>query len=87
VRSGPSPSQPTERGIVILAGSFKNKDNADRARALLGGIGQVEVAPVTIGGETFFRVRVGPFADRGEAGEALSLVTEAGYAGARIVAN
>jgi rare lipoprotein A len=75
------------KGVVILAGSFKNKDNADRALTLLGGIAQVEVAPMSIGGETFFRVRVGPFADRGEAGAALERVTEAGYSGARIVMN
>jgi rare lipoprotein A len=82
-----APSGPAPKGIVILAGSFKNKDNADRALTALGGIAQVEVAPIAIGGETFFRVRVGPFADRGEAGAALARVTEAGYTGARIVTN
>jgi rare lipoprotein A len=72
-------------GLVVLAGSFKSKDNADRARNVLGEIGRVDVAPMSIGGETFFRVRVGPFADQDEAGAALSRVTEAGYAGARLV--
>jgi rare lipoprotein A len=86
-RPAAAPSGPPVKGIVILAGSFKNKNNADRAHAMLGGIGQVEVAPIIIGGETFFRVRVGPFADRSEAGDALARVTEAGYSGARIVMN
>lgn len=87
VRRAAASSGPAPTGLVILAGSFKNKDNADRALTLLSGIAQVEVAPIAIGGETFFRVRLGPFADRGEAGAALARVTEAGYAGARIVTN
>jgi rare lipoprotein A len=86
-RSAAASRVPSARGIVILAGSFKNKSNADRAHAVLGGIAQVEVAPIAIGGETFFRVRVGPFANPDEAGEALARVTEAGYSGARIVTN
>jgi cell division protein FtsN len=40
-----------------------------------------------VGGETIFRVRLGPFADRGAAASALARVTEAGYAGAKIVTN
>ena len=82
-----APAGAPPSGIRILAGSFKNKDNADRALSLLGGIAQVEVAPVVIGADTFYRVRVGPFADRGAAEAALARVTEAGYAGARIITN
>jgi cell division protein FtsN len=47
----------------------------------------VDVAPVEAGGETLFRVRVGPFADETEASAALARVTEAGYQGAKIVMN
>ncbi len=54
---------------------------------MLGTVGNVEVAPMAIGGETFYRVRVGPFPDRDEADAALSRVTEQGYQGARIVMN
>jgi len=73
--------------FLIQAGSFRSEDNAERARALLGGIAPVEVAPVEIGGETLFRVRVGPFADETAASAALVRVTEAGYQGAKIVMN
>jgi rare lipoprotein A len=72
---------------LIQAGSFKSKDNAEKAKMLLGDIAQVEMAPMEVGGETIFRVRLGPFADRGAAASALARVTEAGYAGAKIVTN
>jgi cell division protein FtsN len=73
--------------FLIQAGSFRSEDNAERARVLLGGIAAVEVAPVVVGGETLFRVRVGPFADETAASAALARVTEAGYQGAKIVMN
>ena len=72
-------------GLSIQAGSFKNKDNAERARAALAGIAPVEVAEIDMGGEIFYRVRVGPFADKAAAVAALPRVTEAGYQGARII--
>jgi rare lipoprotein A len=75
------------RGLLVQAGSFKSKENADKAKVLLGGIAQVEVAPIEVGGETIFRVRVGPFADPAAAAAALPRVSGAGYAGAKIVIN
>jgi len=72
-------------GPAIQAGSFKNKDNAERARATLSAIAPVDVAEVDVGGQRYYRVRVGPFADEIEAAAALPSVTEAGYIGAKIV--
>jgi len=72
-------------GPAIQAGSFKNKDNAERARGVLSAIGPVDVAKVDVGGEVYFRVRVGPFNDEIEAAAALPQVTQAGYQGAKIV--
>jgi rare lipoprotein A len=72
-------------GPAIQAGSFKNKDNAERARATLSAIAPVDVAKVDVRGELYYRVRVGPFADEIEAAAALPKVTEAGYRGAKIV--
>ena len=54
-------------GPAIQAGSFKNKDNAERARTTLSAIAPVDVAEVDVGGELYYRVRVGPFADEIEA--------------------
>jgi rare lipoprotein A len=73
------------RGPMIQAGFFKNQANAWRARSALSGVGPVEVAPVVDHGETYYRVRVGPFADGISAAAALSDVADAGYRGAKIV--
>jgi rare lipoprotein A len=88
---GPPP-QASEAGmlparLLIQAGSFKKKANADKARAALAELAPVEVTPVEAAGETYFRVRVGPFSGPTEAEAALARMTQAGYAGARIVAN
>jgi rare lipoprotein A len=72
-------------GPAIQAGSFKNRDNAERARTTLAAIGPVDVAEIEVGGAVYFRVRVGPFSDEIEAAAALPRVTQAGYQGARIV--
>jgi rare lipoprotein A len=79
------PSVAPAHGPAIQAGSFKNRDNAERARAKLGAIAPVEVEAIDVGGEVFYRVRVGPFRDEIEAAAALPGVSDAGYHGAKIV--
>jgi rare lipoprotein A len=74
------------QGLVVQAGTFKNKDNAERARAVLSTIAPVDVASVAVREELYFSVRVGPFSDPREAKAALAKVTEAGYQGAKVVA-
>jgi len=72
-------------GILVQAASFKSRVNADRARTKLASIAPVEIAPITVGSNTYYRVRVGPFAGEGEAKAALARVSRAGYSGAKIV--
>ncbi|MGE0613591.1 MAG: SPOR domain-containing protein, partial [Hyphomicrobiales bacterium] len=60
---------------------------ASAVRRQLSGLGQVSVFPAEISGRMYYRVRVGPFSDRGEADTALQQVQAAGQNGARIVAN
>ena len=72
-------------GLLVQAGSFKSRDNADKARTTLAAIAPVEVAEIEAGGNTYFRVRVGPFADQMGADAALAKVNEAGYQGAKII--
>jgi rare lipoprotein A len=72
-------------GLLIQAGSFKSKENADKARAALSAIAPVDVDPIEVGDEVYFRVRVGPFSAANEAEAALARVTGAGYQGAKIV--
>jgi rare lipoprotein A len=81
-----APAQAPGR-ILIQAGSFKSKENADKAKAQLGAIAPVEVAPVTVGEETYFRVRIGPFGTDTDAAAALARAAGAGYSGAKIVSN
>ena len=73
-------------GLLIQAGSFKSKENADKARAALAAIAPVDVDPIEVGAEVYFRVRVGPFSAANEDETALVRVTGAGYQGAKIVA-
>ena len=90
-KPAPAPSPPAAQrstptgALLVQAGSFKSKENAERARTQLASIAPVEVAPITVGSETFFRVRIGPFAADGEAEAALARATDAGYPGARII--
>jgi rare lipoprotein A len=72
-------------GLTIQAGSFKSKENADRARTALSAIAPVEVSPIAVGADVYFRVRVGTFGDASEAEAALAKVTQAGYQGAKMV--
>jgi rare lipoprotein A len=78
--------QPTPAGArLVQAGTFKSQENAERARTQLASIAPVDVAPIKLGGDTFFRVRIGPFAADAEAASALARVRQEGYTGARIV--
>jgi peptidoglycan lytic transglycosylase len=73
-------------GLIIQAGSFKSEENADRARTALSAIAPVDVTSIAVGGDVYFRVRVGPFSDLSGAKAALAKVTKAGYQGAKMVA-
>ncbi len=74
------------QGLMVQAGTFKNKDNAERARTVLSAIAPVDVASITMREQLYFSVRVGPFSNSGEAKAALARVTKAGYHGAKVVA-
>jgi rare lipoprotein A len=82
----PAKQAPQRPGFLIQAGSFTARENADKARAALSAIAPVELAEIEAGGDTYFRVRVGPFPDRSGAQAALSKITAAGYQGAKIIA-
>ncbi len=87
VSEGPEPMPDLNpvTGPSIQAGSFRSKENADRARETLLGIAPVHVNTVDVAGETYYRVLVGPFPDDIEAAAAVPLVADAGYQGAKIV--
>jgi len=92
VRNEPSALKSAEAAapkgpILIQAGSFKSKDNADKARSQLAAIAPVDVTPIAVGADTYFRVRIGPFSTDADAQSALARAEEAGYSGAKIVSN
>lgn len=71
--------------IYVQAGAFSHFDNANRVKAMLHGIGPVDISTVLVGGRDLFRVRVGPVAGVGEADRILEGVIKAGYPNARII--
>ena len=67
-----APSIPTSRGWAVQLGSFASRATADRMVKDLAQKGQKAVVmPVKSGSNTLYRVRVGPFADRNTANDAL----------------
>ncbi len=77
------PVQPTS--IFVQAGAFGLFENANKVRARLEPLGNVFMDRVLINGRDLFRVRVGPFADVGQADAMLNQVVASGYRDARII--
>jgi rare lipoprotein A len=78
--------QPVQRSnIYIQAGAFSVAENAERLRSQLGGIAQASIAPATVGGHAFYRVRVGPIGTVEEADRLLARIAGAGAQNAKIV--
>jgi DedD protein len=67
-----APIAPTSRGWAVQLGSFASRATADRMVKDLSQQGQnAFVMPVKSGSSTLYRVRIGPFAERGAANDAL----------------
>jgi DedD protein len=67
-----APAAPTSRGWAVQLGSFASRATADRMVKDLSQQGQnAFVMPVKSGAATLYRVRLGPFAERTRANEAL----------------
>ncbi|HLB80430.1 MAG TPA: SPOR domain-containing protein, partial [Dongiaceae bacterium] len=71
--------------LFIQAGAFAEVHNARRLTAALSRFGQIEMTPTRIGGQQFFRVRLGPIATVAEADRLLAQVVQAGHPEARLV--
>ena len=70
--------------IFIQAGAFSQYDNANRARAALGQVGDAQITQAP-GSQRLFRVRLGPLPNVASADQQLESVIAAGYPEARIV--
>lgn len=92
--SAMQPPQPPTRvaenrpagSLFLQAAAFSTEDYARKARTMLRGIGPVLITELARGDRTLYRVRVGPYADRNEALNALDRVREVGFEGAHLVA-
>ena len=74
-------------GLYIQLAAFQNPDNADRARRSVSHLGPAAVYRADVSGDTFYRLRLGPFVDPNDADRLLAQVVQAGYPGARITAD
>lgn len=84
--AGKAPASASEGGQwFIQAGSFSSEANAKKLSARLKNIAAVEQRPVAIGGQTWHRVRAGPFASRDKAERVLEKTVSEGATGAHIV--
>lgn len=72
-------------GWYVQAGSFSSRENAERLATRLKSVGGTSIVPVEVGGKTLHRVRVGSFATRAKAEDALVAAEEKGASGARVV--
>ena len=71
--------------LFIQAGAFAEIHNAQRLTTALARFGQSEMIPTRVGGQQFFRVRLGPIATVAEADRLLAQVVQAGHPEARLV--
>jgi rare lipoprotein A len=72
-------------GIYVQAGSFAQRDNADRLREAMHDIGHAGVYQTSVRGQPYYRVRLGPFATVAEADSMLQRVVGAGQGSAKVV--
>ena len=75
--------RPTQ--LFIQAGAFAEIYNAQRLSTALSRFGQIEMTPTRVGGQQFYRVRLGPIATVAEADRLLTQVVQAGHPEARLV--
>jgi len=71
--------------IFIQAGAFTKKKNAETLTAELRRLGHATMTPVKVGGQQFYRVRLGPLSSVTEADRLLNELVRNGHPEARIV--
>lgn len=78
---------PANSRIFVQAGSFAQKDNADRLSGRLSAIAPTEVKSATVQNRQLYRVLVGPLASVDAADDVLARVVESGSRDARVIVN
>ena len=72
-------------GYYVQAGSFSNMNMAENLKNQLQRYGQVKIMPADVNGNTFYRVRIGPFSEQSTADTTLSRVRNAGLMDAKLI--
>ncbi|MDE0811749.1 MAG: septal ring lytic transglycosylase RlpA family protein [Alphaproteobacteria bacterium] len=71
--------------LFVQAASFSKQDNANQLKSKLSYIGAADVYGTLVDGKQFYRVRIGPLQDVGQADKVLEMVIALGFPGARII--
>jgi len=72
-------------GFYIQAASFASRERAMSLAGELSHLGSFNVLPAEVAGETYYRVRLGPFESAGEAEGHLGALSASGYPDARVL--
>ncbi len=75
----------SSNNIYVQAGSFGRKDNALRLQTQLTSVGKPQIQEAQVGGQTLYRVRLGPLPTVAEADRVLEAVYAAGQTGAKVI--
>lgn len=71
--------------LYVQAGSFQSLDNAETLRAALAPLGQTDIQHVMLNGQSFHRVRIGPFDSVEKADRMLNTLVSRGRTGTIVV--
>ena len=71
--------------MYVQAGAFSNSNNARLLEAQIASVGPIQVTEVMVDERLFFRVRLGPYDDLGQADAALERLIELGHPQARLI--
>ena len=77
--------QTGQGSYYVQAGSFSHMAMAENLKQQLQRYGQINIEPAEVHGSTYYRVRVGPFAEQNDADAALSKIRNAGLTDAEII--
>lgn len=76
---------PATTNVFIQAGAFADADNAQRLSERLKAYGSTRVYPANVGGQNFYRVRMGPYSSVDQADAALGQLATQGVPNAKII--
>lgn len=78
-------SKKLESGFYVQAGSFSNKEMAYNLKNQLHKYGSINISPVDVNGNRYYRVKVGPFYGKTDANIALLKIKDTGLADAKVI--